>query len=853
MARKISSRLEDLDLSREELNRIGEALKKEEFRDLLMQYVREISDPNNKKKYEEEITQLENERGVDIKFVHPEPQYVLKTCFNPGGEKVFVNICSNSLVGKPTIKPSRDSKGSSGISWSIPLIQAPPREDLDKARVICTVYDVLFHPDTHAIAAKDKKFCAILEDTAMNAVEETFSVKLDRNSVKRPRMKFKGVPRPTVIRSRIPESKAAFEDGENIIQQLPYPYSMPPEETPCARELKCKGSDVGSAPEVTFIPPKYTLKQSSDVDMSNYEQVHLSHHDVTIPQRLVLIVDLPHVKSSSELDLDVEEQRLSLVSAGKRRYKLELRLAYPIQETKGNAKFDREAGKLIVTLLVDREKVVVKKCALSEGDSGVESDLCCGRGSSGSEEDERAMEGGEMAVEGGELAVEGGELAVEEEPAQGIAASDAKCQLNVDADDSVHCNSVSVGNPTVQLHMDEVMTGSGNLIKEACEEETRVEPTGNAQGAQFPHKVPEEGYVIGGIAAVKCPVTIQGLLLPGIQYTVPPFSCNCLREDDCVIITFVLQAKNVDPSSVKKKVINELEVPINAAVKNSSLGYLPCGISLAPENGSVCNEYRTVGMLSSSPIVKPSGLVIGEKKREHFCDWTGWRNDDNAVESQLSDKLRDSIVIGEEDESPPCDAVSCDTHVSCIHVIFSSVGAGFFPQNFAFCVGFPQSVWPVTDVNSSEAISVNIEVWDNNVEVQLRKSCNESGETKDVVYFVGKDPCSMQPYALPPFEEKMLESQSFSDPEFSSLTSVSEDLQEEGGTRDESDSCAVLKEPGEFSNERVLSASEKRNFFKERTLSESSVESVKCKYSWAKEEESEEVKEQEACCREESQ
>ena len=64
-----------------------EALKKEEFRKLLVDYAKELRDPDNRKvslylyckleyckktihqKYEEEITQLERERGQDVKFL----------------------------------------------------------------------------------------------------------------------------------------------------------------------------------------------------------------------------------------------------------------------------------------------------------------------------------------------------------------------------------------------------------------------------------------------------------------------------------------------------------------------------------------------------------------------------------------------------------------------------------------------------------------------------------------------------------------------------------------------------------------------------------------------------------------
>jgi len=54
---------------------------------LLREYAEEISDPENRKRYEDEIAQLEHDRGMDVKFINPTPGHVLKTsidgnCYN---------------------------------------------------------------------------------------------------------------------------------------------------------------------------------------------------------------------------------------------------------------------------------------------------------------------------------------------------------------------------------------------------------------------------------------------------------------------------------------------------------------------------------------------------------------------------------------------------------------------------------------------------------------------------------------------------------------------------------------------------------------------------------------------------
>ena len=47
--------------------------------DMFKEYAQEISKPENRKRYEEELAMLEKERGMDVKFIDPKPGHVLKT------------------------------------------------------------------------------------------------------------------------------------------------------------------------------------------------------------------------------------------------------------------------------------------------------------------------------------------------------------------------------------------------------------------------------------------------------------------------------------------------------------------------------------------------------------------------------------------------------------------------------------------------------------------------------------------------------------------------------------------------------------------------------------------------------
>jgi dynein assembly factor 2 len=127
--------MEPFQISSEELQTFEKALKKKEFRDLLTEYVKEIQDPENKKRYEAEIIEMERKRGQEVKFVNPIPGFVLRVLLEPGRRKVFVNVCQSQVVAEATCKPSlkAGSKKSNGTQWNIPYSLSPGREDLDKS------------------------------------------------------------------------------------------------------------------------------------------------------------------------------------------------------------------------------------------------------------------------------------------------------------------------------------------------------------------------------------------------------------------------------------------------------------------------------------------------------------------------------------------------------------------------------------------------------------------------------------------------------------------------------------------------------------------------------------------------
>lgn len=356
---------EDMNITRDELDRMSNAFKDDNFRKLFLEYCEEIQDPENRRKYEEDIVQLEKERGVDVTFINPEPGFVVKTSID-GRTKGFVNIAKSEIVDKPKSEVKCDSAtGKQGLMWSIPLAQAPPRRDYDNKGAKCIVYDVIFHPDALRLAEKNNFFRKHLIQTACDAVEREHKVKLDRTNLKFPKLTFKGMVRPTVIRrisANIPEPQ----------EPSPLDAMMPP--LP-AKDHKPKVYDAPlNSPIAKYTTPQYVIKHRRVIDMAEMTDELDAKLNILIPTDLIVEISLPLLTSTSECTLDVTDRKLYLISEQPAKYKLNVELPFPVNDKIGSAKFDKATRKLIVTLPVcsDKERTIRD---IYREDSGVESDV----------------------------------------------------------------------------------------------------------------------------------------------------------------------------------------------------------------------------------------------------------------------------------------------------------------------------------------------------------------------------------------------------------------------------------------------------------------------------------------------
>ncbi|XP_023220506.1 protein kintoun-like isoform X1 [Centruroides sculpturatus] len=347
-----SSDIEEFTLSKEESERLKEAFKDEKFVRLLHEYAEEVNDPENRKKYEEDVIAVEKQHGHQVTFIHQEAGYVIKTS-EEGEKKAFVNVCQNDKVEKPSFTRESESDAE-GTLWKLPHLLTPPRQDLDKSNRRCVVYDVVFHPDALLLARKNERFRKMLDDVALEAVESKFDVKLDRANVRFPKMKYKGCPVAPVTRKKMEASFSPKDSEDDEFDDRFEELFRPPKSSFDWSETKKKkkSEKPEEAEEGSRTRPKYTVKYRNRFDIQDYANVPGRTVDAR-PQEIIVEIHLPLLSSASDLNLDIFEKRLLLISEKKgASYKLDLALPYSVNENDGKAQFDKAKRKLCITLKV---------------------------------------------------------------------------------------------------------------------------------------------------------------------------------------------------------------------------------------------------------------------------------------------------------------------------------------------------------------------------------------------------------------------------------------------------------------------------------------------------------------------
>merc|ERR1712043_152025 len=124
------------------------------------------------------------------------------------------------------------------------------------------------------------------------------------------------------------------------------------------QESKTKKSPAAKKDD-EFTEPTYTIKHRNELDMADFRNAPDARTS-TRPTQLVVEIHLPLCKSAAGVDLDIFERRLTLQYSKTAKYKLDLKLPFPVDENDGSAKFDKQKKTLVITLPVIPDKNPVK-------------------------------------------------------------------------------------------------------------------------------------------------------------------------------------------------------------------------------------------------------------------------------------------------------------------------------------------------------------------------------------------------------------------------------------------------------------------------------------------------------------
>jgi len=307
----------------DEMKRLDDAIRNPEFRRLLCDFAREQNDPAVRDLYEAETIEYERSVGLKTTFLHPTPGFVIKTTNLRTDEKTFININSDPSID-PTLPKGEDARDGGGKMYAIPYSLTKQRtKDTDKGGRSCSVYDCTFNPGVVDMAVKGNRAVReMLAQTAVDGVEalaptniksrpgsgdpDVVGVKLDRENIKFPKMKFKGKSEPSVIRERL------------------------------EREPKYK----------------MTYRHKSSASVADYASECQGR-----PVEIQVEVSLPELENAKAVELDVTNENLELVSKEPVAYRLLLAFPYPVEGDSGCAKFNKQDRKLTVTVPVKQGEV----------------------------------------------------------------------------------------------------------------------------------------------------------------------------------------------------------------------------------------------------------------------------------------------------------------------------------------------------------------------------------------------------------------------------------------------------------------------------------------------------------------
>ena len=428
----LSRNVADTNLTRDEAGRLEESMENEQFQQLFMEYVDEISNPKHRAENEVYLKQLEeqNDCPEGKQVLHPEKGFVLRFKFTRKGHssknsrksakkqgnnkpsKLFLNIVHSDKIDKPT---SIDATG--GKLWSLPYSLSPIRMEHEHVtgKNLVPTLDCCFHPLALA-HCNNSAFRNLIAKTAREAAAVQYTnmkdpIEIDPNFTLVSGIQYKNgepaimviaaptaVPGPAQRQTELDDASGKGLNGKETINATLNQSEVKPKflkkgfllegakTASTTPSVQAKGEDNGSllnatqttrfdpsskndADEELKVIPHYEVVEKGNFDMADHT-MDVRNRPSTRPSFLEYRVSLPNIKSAKCVDLDVSEGSLVLTST---KYHLCVKLPYPIMSDHGTAKFDKSRSTLNVVLpVVQRHEPTAPSVSVPVGNESKE-------------------------------------------------------------------------------------------------------------------------------------------------------------------------------------------------------------------------------------------------------------------------------------------------------------------------------------------------------------------------------------------------------------------------------------------------------------------------------------------------
>lgn len=262
--------------------------------------------------------------------VRPVPGFCLKTK-NDKNEKVFVNICMADNVPAPQDLSDEELikllESDDPTGFRIPMSIGEPHAEIDKSGQGCTAYDVVVSPAFMEKMKSSELFKTFFLTVMMEGVESKYETLLSREWVILKNRRFVGTLQEQNVRTQ----------SKPVIMEMDQPDSAGMRSQPRAQNSLIQ--EVDSSKEDT-------KSKGKEPDYRIVQEPATGH-----PDFLVAEINLPQVKVSSSINLDLGEDRI-LLQTRSNIYYLDIYLPYYMVQSECGAQFNRKTRILTITMPV---------------------------------------------------------------------------------------------------------------------------------------------------------------------------------------------------------------------------------------------------------------------------------------------------------------------------------------------------------------------------------------------------------------------------------------------------------------------------------------------------------------------